>query len=107
MKFYLRLLLLSTFIFYRCSQNNTTYISEYEINGMVCEMGCGASIKKAVMNATKVNSIDISFDKETSLGHLKIDYYGNDLTNEKLKDIIEEINNGQFQANLISTAERK
>ena len=72
------------------------------VNGMVCKMGCGGSIRKELLATNAVEKVEVDFveDKESQLITV---YYNNSLSSkEKLLKVINEMNDKQFTAQTIS-----
>jgi copper chaperone CopZ len=72
------------------------------VQGMVCKMGCGGSIRKELLATNAVEKVEVDFveDKESQLITV---YYNNSLSSkEKLLKVINEMNDKQFTAQTIS-----
>ncbi len=72
------------------------------VNGMVCKMGCGGAIRKELLATNAVEKVEVDFveDKESQLITV---YYNNSLSSkEKLLKVINEMNDKQFTAQIIS-----
>ena len=70
------------------------------VQGMVCKMGCGGSIRKELLATNAVEKVAIDFveDKESQLM-----YYNNSRSSKaKLLKVINEMNDKQFTAQAIS-----
>jgi hypothetical protein len=67
-----------------------------ELEGMVCQMGCGGAIRKA-MNATgAVESCEFDFEEERAVDVAKIAFDKDKITVDEIVKIVSEINDGQF-----------
>lgn len=104
-------LILLTFVMsvmlFACSDNSETEdtvnaVAEFEIDGMVCEMGCGASLRKGLYETGFVSEVKVKYNAESISNSIKVYYVKDDLTPEKMEGIIESLNEGQFQAELLS-----
>lgn len=67
-----------------------------EIEGMVCEKGCGASIRKALKATGGVSSCSFDFSEERKHNTAVIEFDKDKVTADKLIDIITTINEKQF-----------
>ena len=70
--------------------------ASFQVEGMVCKMGCGAAIRKDLLESGCVVKVEVDF-KEESKEQTIIAYYDPskiDIT--KMKAIIETTNEGQF-----------
>jgi copper chaperone CopZ len=67
------------------------------IEGMVCKMGCGASIRKALNDVGGVAKCDIDFKEERKVNLLKINYDSTYISEQKIVQLISTMNDGQFK----------
>ncbi|PHR43646.1 MAG: hypothetical protein COA32_16105 [Fluviicola sp.] len=100
--------LLLSFVFFACSDNeedsnSANAVAEFEIDGMVCEMGCGTSLKKGLFETGFVSEVKVDYADENSSNSIKIYFNKDNISTTKMEEIIELINDKQFKANLIST----
>ena len=72
------------------------------VNGMVCKMGCGGSIRKELLATNAVEKVEVNFVEEKESQLITV-YYNNSLSSkEKLLKVINEMNDKQFTAQTIS-----
>jgi hypothetical protein len=72
------------------------------VNGMVCKMGCGGSIRKELLATNAVEKVEVNFVEEKESQLITV-YYNNSLSSkEKLLKVINEMNDKQFTAQAIS-----
>ncbi|MEX1191896.1 MAG: hypothetical protein WEA99_07960 [Brumimicrobium sp.] len=84
-------------------ENTPTAVATFEIEGMVCEMGCGASIRKGLFETGAISNVDVDYNEENTSNSIKV-YYDNDLTTpEKMETIIESLNEKQFKAKFVKS----
>lgn len=69
------------------------------IEGMVCKMGCGASIRKSLSENGGVANCEIDF-KERKVNFLKIKYDSTQVTLQKMMQLLSTINDKQFKVTL-------
>ena len=83
-----------------CSQNTSTpdTISEFNVTGMTCVHGCGGSIRKGLYEKEMAAQVDIEFNEETGLGNIAVYHNKNGVSSEQIKELIEKLNDGQFEA---------
>lgn len=67
-----------------------------ELEGMVCEMGCGSSIRKELYTSNAVKEVTFDFDEEKTVDVAKVAYDRNKITADEIIAIIAGTNNGQF-----------
>ena len=68
-----------------------------EVEGMVCKMGCGASIRKALNDEGGVANCQIDFEEERKINVLKIKYDSTIITQQKMIQLLSSINERQFK----------
>ena len=74
--------------------NSTSILA---IEGMVCKMGCGASIRKALNDEGGVANCQIDFEEERKINVLKIKYDSTIITQKKMIQLLSSINDRQFK----------
>jgi len=68
----------------------------FEVEGMVCKMGCGGSIRKDLIHAGGVERVQVDFVEEAKSQAITV-HYDSTLTDVvQLKKRIEQTNDGQF-----------
>jgi hypothetical protein len=82
------------------SEGTVNAVAEFEIEGMVCEMGCGASLRKGLYETGFVSEVKVKYAEESTSNSIKIYFHKDNLTPTEMKKIIESLNEGQFQASL-------
>ena len=115
MKRYAFFMMLSLFVF-SCTESTTVDVSEeqtelvanetatFSVSGMVCKMGCGGSIKKALLATNKVTKVDVSFEEDQPENEISVHFNNTLLSTDDILAIIQELNDGQFSATLQSTS---
>ena len=75
----------------------------FDVEGMVCKMGCGGAIRKNLLHAGGVERVEVDFVEEAKSQVITV-HFDSTLTNvSQLKKRIEQTNDGQFT--VISDAE--
>ncbi|XOV66779.1 MAG: hypothetical protein ACFHU9_14230 [Fluviicola sp.] len=72
-----------------------------DLEGMVCEMGCGGSIRKELYASNAVKEVLFDFDEERTVDVAKVAYDRNKISADQIVAIIAAANKGQF--NVINT----
>lgn len=78
--------------------NVSNEIADFEVTGMVCKMGCGGSIRKELYASGFVDQVDVNFDEEAPSNAISVHFNNKKISVEKIEEIIESINDGQFSA---------
>lgn len=85
--------------------NNVNAVAEFEIEGMVCEMGCGASLRKGLYETGYVSEVKVDYAEENPSNSIKVYFDKENLSTDKMEEIIESLNEKQFEANFVSLEE--
>jgi|TARA_B110000879_G_scaffold44624_1_gene63091 hypothetical protein len=67
-----------------------------ELDGMVCSMGCGGSIRKELNATGAIADCDFDFEDERTMDVATIQFDKNKITADEIVKIVSEINDGQF-----------
>jgi len=70
------------------------------IEGMVCEMGCGSSIRKALKDTKAVDRCSFDFKDERKVNVATISFDSTAISQDKIVSIISSLNDKQFKVNL-------
>lgn len=74
-----------------------------DITGMECEMACGGSIRKSLIETGAVSRVQfVAFDMNNETNSTKVYFDDSKITQEKIISIINKLNKNQF---LVSSAE--
>ena len=74
-----------------------------DVEGMVCKMGCVASIKKELRAVKGIHDVQIDFMEDQPIQEVKISYNDQNVDESKIQSTIESINNNQFSISAIRT----
>lgn len=69
----------------------------FEVKGMVCKMGCGSTIRKALLNTKAVASCEIQYESDRTTNFVQLGFDKNKISKEKLITVIEQLNKHQFK----------
>lgn len=69
---------------------------ELDIEGMVCEMGCGSSIRKELKNTHAVNQCSFDFKEDRKQNKATILFDSTQISSQKIIALIEKLNDRQF-----------
>lgn len=90
-----------------CSEDTSTpdTISEFNVTGMTCVHGCGGSIRKGLYEKEMAAQVDIEFNEETGLGNIAVYHNKNGVSSNQIKELIEQLNDGQFEVEFLGSKE--
>lgn len=68
------------------------------VEGMVCEMGCAASIKKGLNNTNGIASVNVEFEEERDQNEVIVEFDEQIISIDEIVKTIQALNDGQFSA---------
>lgn len=80
-------------------------ILSLEIEGMVCKMGCGGSIRKELKATGAVADCEFDFEEDREVNTAKIAFNKEKISADEIVKIISEMNEKQFSVGKTSTSE--
>jgi copper chaperone CopZ len=76
--------------------------ADFSVEGMVCQMGCGGSIRKELKLTGAVERVEVNFIEEQKEQKVHVSYDSTLISPKKITSILNTINDNQFKAKLIS-----
>jgi copper chaperone CopZ len=76
--------------------------ADFAVEGMVCQMGCGGSIRKELKMTGAVDRVEVNFVEEQKEQVVHVQYDSTLISTQKMTSILTSINDRQFKASLIS-----
>lgn len=73
------------------------------VEGMVCAMGCVASIRKELSALHGVSSVEVDFKEDELIQFVQVSYNDTQANETVIRSTIESINNEQFQLSAVQT----
>lgn len=67
-----------------------------EVDGMVCKMGCGGSIRKGVKELGGIESVEFDFVEERLTNVATVLFDENSVSQESIIEKVKKLNDGQF-----------
>ena len=74
-----------------------------EVDGMVCEMGCGGTLRKELKAIGGVSSVEFDFEDERATNVATISFDNNIITVEEMIKAVSSASDGQFTVGETST----
>jgi copper chaperone CopZ len=71
-------------------------IAKLEINGMMCEVGCVAKVKKELLAQAGVSNVTIDFEKGREFNFASIEYDPSNCDANSLSTVVNEIADGKL-----------
>lgn len=114
------LLTLLTVLFFACDSTNNavaeaedetsvspTHVAVIEVEGMMCQKGCGAIIRKGLYETGGVSEVEVSFNEENPMSEIKVYFDINKTTTEKMLSVIGGLADMRYTAKLKKVTESK
>jgi hypothetical protein len=79
-----------------CKPTKATASIEIGVKGMVCQMGCGGSIRKALKETCAVEKVDVAYQDSLEEQVIKVYYSHTKIAPSQLLKVLSGINNKQF-----------
>jgi copper chaperone CopZ len=76
--------------------------ADFAVEGMVCQMGCGGSIRKELKMTGAVERVEVNFVEEQKEQVVHVQYDSTLITTQKITAILTTMNDRQFKASLIT-----
>lgn len=84
------------------SSNTANTKLALSVQGMVCKMGCGGSIRKELLATNAVEKVEVDFVEDNESQLITVYYNNSRASKAKLLKVINEMNDKQFTAQAIS-----
>jgi hypothetical protein len=68
-----------------------------EVSGMVCKMGCGASIRKEMLSTDAVQSCEVNYEDDRATNNIKVAFDNKKISSKELISRINSLNEKQFK----------
>jgi hypothetical protein len=73
----------------------------FEVEGMVCKMGCGGSIRKALLETKSVSQVDVDYQDDRTKQIVSVFYNKSQINKSTIVKLLETINDKQFKITVI------
>lgn len=82
-----------------------THIATFEVEGMMCQKGCGSVIRKGLYETGGVALVEVSFEDEDPVNEIKV-YFDKKVTSiEVMISVIDNLADSRYNAKLKSISE--
>ncbi|MEN9302377.1 MAG: hypothetical protein RL264_806 [Bacteroidota bacterium] len=71
-------------------------VAVFEVEGMVCEMGCGGSIRKDLLETNAVARVEVDYLEEREKQTIKVHYDSKRISPNEIEKVMEKTNDKQF-----------
>lgn len=88
----------------KSSQANTS--QAFGVKGMVCQMGCGGSIRKALKETCAVERVEVNYIDSLEEQQIKVYYDRQKIAPKQMLGILSELNDKQFTVRTIGAPQK-
>ena len=67
-----------------------------EVDGMVCKMGCGGSIRKGLKETGGVSRVEFDFDEDRKTNFAKVYFNSEKISKDEIVSVVADLNEKQF-----------
>jgi hypothetical protein len=79
-----------------CKRVKANTIQEIAVKGMVCQMGCGGSIRKVLKETCAVERVEINYIDSLEEQVIKVQYDRQHIAPKQMLQLLSEVNDKQF-----------
>ena len=79
---------------------------EFEVEGMVCQMGCGGRIRKALKETCAVERIEVNYKDTLEEQTIKVYYNKAKISPQQMLHILANVNDKQFTVRTIGSPKK-
>ena len=86
-----------------CQRVKANSIQEIGVKGMVCQMGCGGSIRKALKETCAVERVDVNYIDSLEEQVIKVHYDRQQIAPKQMLQVLSELNDRQFTVRTVGS----
>jgi copper chaperone CopZ len=86
-----------------CQRVKANTIQEIAVKGMVCQMGCGGSIRKALKETCAVERVEVNYIDSLEEQVIKVHYDREQIAPKQMLQVLSELNDRQFTVRTIGS----
>lgn len=77
-----------------------THMATFEVEGMMCQKGCGAAIRKGLYDTGGVSEVEVAFDEENPINQIKVFFDIKKTSTDKMITVIGGLADKRYTAKL-------
>lgn len=82
-----------------------THIATFEVEGMMCQKGCGAVIRKGLYDTGGVSEVEINFEEDRPVNEIKVYFDIKRTSTDKMISVIRTLDENRYAAKLRGVTE--
>ena len=77
-----------------------THMATFDIEGMMCQKGCGSAIRKGLLETGGVSEVEVAFDAENPASLIKVYFDNSKTTTDEMITVIGNLADNRYSAKL-------
>ena len=86
-----------------CQRLKANSTQEIGVKGMVCQMGCGGSIRKALKETCAVERVEVNYIDSLEEQVIKVHYDRQQIAPKQMLQVLSELNDRQFTVRTVGS----
>lgn len=86
-----------------CQRVKANTIQAIAVKGMVCQMGCGGSIRKALKETCAVERVEVNYIDSLPEQRIKVYYDRQQIAPKQMLQVLSELNDRQFTVRTVGS----
>ena len=86
-----------------CQRVKANSIQEIAVKGMVCQMGCGGSIRKVLKETCAVERVEVNYIDSLEEQVIKVHYDREQIAPQQMLQVLSELNDHQFTVRTVGS----
>lgn len=82
-----------------------THMATFEIEGMMCQKGCGSAIRKGLYDTGGVSEVEVAFDEANPVNIIKVFFDSNKTSTDKMITVIGGLADNLYSAKLTKVSQ--
>lgn len=82
-----------------------THMATFEVEGMMCQKGCGSAIRKSLYETGGVSEVEVTFSEENPVNEIKVFFDIKKTSTEKMIFVIDDLAESRYSARLKKVTE--
>lgn len=89
-----------------CQRVKANTTQEIGVKGMVCQMGCGGSIRKALKETCAVERVEVNYIDSLEEQVIKVHYDRQQIAPKQMLQVLSELNDRQFTVRTVGSPKK-
>jgi len=85
----------------------SNHVATFAVDGMMCQKGCGATIRGGLYKTGGVSDVVVNFEEEGGSNEINVFYDASKTNTDEMEQVISELADNRYSADLKSNIEKK